>query len=441
MNSQTNKLQSSLTELIALAKQKHLDQIEISASIEKGFVVNARMGDVETLEHHQSNNLSITVYHQHHTGSASTSDLSKPALLTAFEKAAAIASYTNEDPYSGLADEKFMAFNYPDLSLNHEWKIDPKRAIELAIECENLARQYDPRITRTEGASVYTYLTNHFYANSHGFFGNYDSTHHGYNCSVIAEENGVMQGESDYTQAHDPKKLASVEVVAHHAAERAIRRLGARKLSTRRCAVIYQAQVAKSLLHHLISAISGSSLYRGASFLCDHLEKIIFPETLNVYQDPHRLNEIGSAPYDDQGVRTKKLSYIENGRLTNYVLGAYSAKKLGMETTGNSGGVHNFFLMGKPVSFDAMLKQIGTGLLVTELMGQGVNITTGDYSRGAFGYWVENGEIQYPVEEITIAGNLREMFKKISLLADDVDRRGNIKTGSIVIDQMTVAGQ
>ncbi|PNT87031.1 metalloprotease PmbA [Coxiella burnetii] len=434
------QLQANIFHLLERGK-KRVDQIEISATIETGFSVDVRLGDVETLEHHRKNSMDITVYHQQRTGNACTSDLSLEAMERAFEKASAMTQFTQEDPCAGLADANQMARDYPDLVLSHPWNITPKQAISLAIECETLARNHDPRIKQSEGANLSTYRIFNIYGNSHGFLGYYPSTWHTLGCELIAEQDRFMQRDHDYTLARDPKKLSSIETIAIQTAEKTIRRLGARRLSTRQCPVIFNAPVARSVLRSFISAISGSNLYRGTSFLQNQLHQQIFPEFVSIYQDPHLPGEIGSTPFDESGVKTRKINFVENGVLTHYVLGTYSAKKLAMETTGNSGGVYNLFITTGDKNLTGLLKEMQCGLLVTELMGQGVNLITGNYSRGAFGFWIENGEIQYPVEEITIAGNLKDMFKQIQLIGNDIDPRGNIKTGSILIEQMTVAGE
>lgn len=434
------KLQEQIVQLIERAKKLGVDQIEVTASVESGYAVNARLGDVETLEHHQEKNLQITVYQDQRSGSTTTSDLSSEALNASLDKACAIARYTEQDPCAGLADARLMATDYPDLHLLHPWHLKPEEAIHIAIECEKIALAQDARITNSEGVSVSTYEAFDIYANSHGFLGYFPSSEHGISCSVIAEKNQQMQSDYEYTVAHDPKKLQNIEWVAKQAAHKALQRLGAKKISTRQCPVIFYSSVAKGLLRNFIAAISGYNLYRKTSFLCDHLGKAIFPEHINIYQDPHLPNEMGSMPFDDDGVATKKITYIENGILQSYALGSYSARKLGLQTTGNAGGVFNLLINHSDKDLAQLCREMGSGLLVTEVMGQGVNLMTGDYSVGAFGFWVENGEIQFPVEEITIASNLRDMLKGIQLVGNDIDYRGNIKTGSILLDRMTVAG-
>lgn len=434
------KLQSHILRLLDHAK-KRADQIEISTNIEAGFSVEARLGNVETVEHHRKNSLDIIVYHHHQTGSARTSDLSFKAMETAFDKACTIAQFTQEDPYVGLEDVSEMAIDYPNLALFHSWPITPQEAIKLAIECETAARKHDPRIKNSDGATVNTYSSFKIYANSHGFLGHYPSTMHSISCSLVAEQNNQMQRDYDYTLARSSDKLTPISLIAQHAAEKTIRRLGAKKITTRQCSIILHASMAKSLLRSFVSAIQGGNLYRDASFLCGQLYQEIFPKFITIYQEPHLLGEIGSTPFDENGVKTRKINYVENGKLTNYILDTYSARKLGMKSTGNAGGVFNLFITTSNKNLIDLFKEMKTGLFVTELMGQGVNLLTGNYSRGAFGYWIEHGEIQYPVEEITISGNMKEMLKQIQAVANDIDFRSNIKTGSVLIEQMTVSGE
>lgn len=436
----SNSLKNTLQNLLAHAKKLGMDQAEVSASQDTGFSVNVRMGEVETVEHHQEKNLDITVYQDHRRGSTSTSDFSPDALTAALEKACAIARYTQPDPFAGLADADLMATNYPDLDTYHPWEITPQAAIKMALECEDIARAQDTRIKNSEGASVSTGGSHSIYANSHGFVGEYSVSEHALSCSLVAETNKEMQRDYEYSVARNAKNLWPLEKVAKLAAEKTLRRLNARKINTCQCPVVFDASTAKSLLKTFIAAISGSNLYRGTSFLRDHLEKPIFSSNIHIYQDPFFKDGIGSFPFDDEGVATKKIDYVKNGILKSYAMGSYSARKLGLKSTGNAGGIYNLFIEPADLEFDALLKKMGTGLLVTELIGQGINLMTGDYSRGAFGFWVKNGEIQHPVEEITIAGNLHDMFKNLEFLSNDVDHRGNIHTGSILIPQMTLAG-
>lgn len=413
---------------------------EVSISQDKGFSVNVRMGDVETVEHHQGNGVALTLYVGQKTGVASTSDFAPEAIQATVQKAYNIASYTQDDTFAGLADKELMATDFPDLDLYHPWSITPEQAIQLATECEDYARNQDARIVNSEGASVNTAQTNYVYANTHGFISTTRRTRHSINLSLIAKENESMERDYEYTIARDAKDLATPQQLAHNAAERTLKRLHARPLSTMQVPVIFEAKLARGLLGSFFSAISGGNLYRKSSFLLDSLGKSVFPKWVTIDQRPLLLKKLGSAAFDEEGVKTSQRNYIEDGILKSYVLGSYSARKLGLQTTGNAGGVYNAYITTQSYSLNDLLAQMGRGLLVTELIGQGVNLITGDYSRGAFGYWIENGEIQYPVHQITIAGNLKEMFLGIQAIADDVDSRGNINTGSMLIDRMTIAG-
>lgn len=440
MTNNQEKLKADILCLLDRAR-KRVHQVEISANIETGFSTEVRLGAVETVEHHCKNSLNLTVYHQQRSGNASTSDISVEAMETAFDKACTISQFTQEDPCAGLADASEMAIDYPNLELFHPWSITPQEAIKLAIECETAARKHDPRIKNSDGAVVNTCSSFRIYANSHGFLGYYPSTVHSISCSLVAEQNDQMQSGYDYTLARSPKKLFPIDSIAQNVAEKTVRRLGARKITTCHCPVIFHAPVAKELLQSFVSAIQGSNLYRDASFLCGYLHRQIFPEFITIYQEPHLLGEIGSIPFDEKGIKTQTINYVENGMLTNYVLDTYSARKLGMKTTGNTGGVFNLSIVTSNRNLIDLFKEMKTGLFITELIGQGVNLLTGNYSQGAFSYWIENGEIQYPVEEITISGNLKKMFKQIQAVADDIDSRSSIRTGSILIEKMTVAGE
>ena len=350
-----------------------------------------------------------------------------------------IASFTEEDECAGLADADLMATNMQDLELDHPWGVSPEEALEIAIECENTARDVD-KISNSEGASLTTSQGTTTYANSHDFVGSYSSTRHNLSCVVIAEQDGNMQRDYWFATTRDPKNLESAASIGQKAAERTISRLGARKISTQTTPVIFEANMARSLLSHFVGAVSGGSLYRNASFLIDRLDKKVFSDNITIIEDPFIKGGFGSSSFDMEGVSTKTRTLIESGVLKGYVLSSYSARKLGMQTTGNAGGVHNLELQTGEKDLDQLLKQMQKGLLVTELIGHGVNTVTGDYSRGVVGYWVENGEIQYPVDEITIAGNLKDMYQKIVEVGNDVDRRSNIITPSLLIDDMMVAG-
>jgi len=423
------------------AKRSGTDAAEVVITHGNGFSVTARSGDVETLEHQQGKAFIITVYQNKRCGTASTTDLSANAVSTTVNKACAFARYAGEDEYSGLADPNLLSHDYPDLELFHHWDISPANAIDMAIHCEQVACEQDKRVTKSEGASVSTYDSFHIYGNSHDFLGFYPLSQHSISCSVIAESNGQMQHDSEYTSARYHENLDDAVLIAKRAAEKTLLRLDPLKLTTRRCPVIYHAPVAKGLLHAFIRAVSGGNLYRKTSFLLDYLDKPVFPEHIHIYQQPHLLRGMGSAPFDTEGVKTEDRDYVKNGVLTSYVLGSYSARKLGLQSTGNAGGVYNLSVSHSDHNLKKLFEEMGSGLFVTELIGQGVNIVTGDYSRGAAGFWIENGEIKHAVDEITIAGNLKEMFKQIIAIGNDIDRRGNIHTGSIWLGEMTVAGQ
>ena len=423
-----------------LSRQKGASAAEAGISFGAGLNVTVRMSEVETLEYNRDRSLGITVYLGQRKGSASTSDWNEKAIHDAVEAACAIAKHAGEDPYSGLADAKKMAKDIPDLDLCHPWSVSAEEAIDIAKQCEDAARA-EEGISNSEGASVATRTGINVYGNTHGFLGGYAGTRHSISCSVIAEDESGMQRDYWYSVARDVNDLEKSESVGQKAAQRTLKRLNARKLKTAQVPVMFQAEIASSIVQHFISAISGGNLYRESSFLLDHLGKEVFPDFMQIQERPHLLKALGSAAYDNEGVATQDRALVSDGILESYVLGSYSARKLGMETTGNSGGVHNCQIKPGALDFNGMLADMGTGLLVTELMGQGINIVTGDYSRGAAGFWVENGELQYPVEEITIAGNLKDMFKQIVHVGTDVDMRGNIHCGSLLIENMTLAGE
>nr|WP_232470518.1 metalloprotease PmbA [Methylococcus sp. BF19-07] len=422
------------------AARRGVSAAEVACSVDQGLSLTVRLGAVETIEHHRSQGVGITVYYGQRKGSASTTDLSERALVDTVGAACRIARYGAEDPCAGLPDAELLAKDIPDLDLYHPWRLDAEQGIELALACENAARGYSDAITNSEGASLNAFEGVRVLGNSLGFLHGYASSRHGLSCSVIGEREGSMQRDDWWTVARDPAELESAEAVGRKAAERTVRRLGARGLSTRQCPVLFAADVASSLIGHLIAAVRGGNLYRKSSFLLDALGQRIFPEFVHIHEQPHLLRGLGSAPYDAEGVATRARDLVRNGVLESYVLSTYSARKLGMQTTGNAGGVHNLIVDSGSEAFEDLIRRMGTGLIVTELLGQGVNIVTGDYSRGAAGYWVENGEIRFPVEEITIAGNLRDMFGHVVAIGNDVDLRGNIRTGSILIETMTVAG-
>ena len=415
---------------------------EAAISAENGYNVTVRLGEVETVEHNRDNGMGITVYFGHRKGTASTTDTSTAAISRAVEAACNIAKHTAEDEYAGLADAGLMASEFPDLDMTHPWEVDTIAAIELAREAEAAALGYDKRIDNSEGGSISSHNGLRVYGNTHGFLNGYGSTYHSASVAVIAEEAGAMERDYWYSSARDARDLEPMSSIGRHAAERTVSRLGARQLSTRKVPVLYAAESAASLLSHFIGAVRGSSLYRKASFLLDRLGEPVFADNINIYEQPHLPGALGSAPFDYEGVATlPRRDLITNGVLQAYVLDSYSARRLGMQTTANAGGTHNLTI--EPGSLDAqgLLQKMDTGLLVTELMGSSVNTITGDYSRGAAGFWVQGGEIQYPVAEITIAGNLNDMYRHILEVGNDVDLRRSTRTGSILIEEMTIAGE
>lgn len=427
-------------DVLQLAEQQGASQSEVAVNDSNGFSATVRLGEVETVEHNRDKSLMLTVFFGHRSGSASTSDFTRSAVEDTVRAACSIARYTAEDPHSGLADPELLATEFPDLDLYGPWDIQVDEAIELAADCEQAARDEDKRITNSEGATVATHTGREVYANSLGFLGDTLGSRHNVSCVVLGSQDGAMQRDYWYTSACHPEDLESAEGIGRLAARRAARRLGAQRISTRQCPVLFEAPVAVSLLGHLVGALRGASLYRGASFLLDRLGEPVFSPGIRIHEQPHLPRGSGSTAYDNEGVRTRDRDLVRDGILTGYVLDSYSARKLGLETTGNAGGVHNLTLEPGELDFERLLQEMDTGLLVTELIGQGVNTVTGDYSRGAAGFWVENGQIQHPVEEITIAGNLKDMYAKIARVGSDVDARGNLRSGSVLIDGVTVAG-
>ncbi len=414
---------------------------EAAVSIEAGLSVNVRLGEVETLEHNRDKGLGITVYFGHRKGSASTSDFGPKAIRETVRAACDIARYTEADSCAGLADPERLATDIPDLDLYHPWNLDADRAIELALACETAGRESDARIRNSEGAAVSSHDGLRVYGNSHGFRGHYLSSRHSLSCTLIGEDDKGMQRDYWYTVARHPDDLEDPEAVGREAARRTVARLGARRLETCQVPVIFRADVARGLLGHFVRAITGSSLYRKASFLLDRLGQPVFPASVRIDERPHMPRGLASAPFDNEGVATHARDVVHEGVLKGYALDTYAACRLGLQTTGNAGGVHNLFISHDEVSFEDLCRHMGTGLVVTEVMGQGVNIVTGDYSRGAAGFWVENGEIAYPVEEFTLASTLPEMYRGLQAVADDLDHRSSLVTGSWLIDQMTVASE
>ena len=435
-------LESIIERALEEARTRGATQAEAAVSQDTGLSVGVRLGEVETLEHQRDRSMGITVYFGQRKGSASTADFSPEAVRATVAKACSIARFTAEDACAGLADAVLMAKSPPNLDLAHPWAVTADRAIEIAKACEAAALAFDPRINNSEGASVGTHQGLHVYGNTHGFVGGYPTTSHTVSCVVLAGKGEDMQRDYWYSSSRDWQELDDPEAIGREAARRTIARLEPRKLSTRRAPALFVPEIARGFMGHFTAAIRGSSQYRQSSFLLNSVGQRVFPAWYSVSERPHIMKAMGSAPFDDEGVATKDRELIADGVLTGYILSSYSARKLGLQTTGNAGGAHNLMVAANVSGgLPAMLQRLGTGLLVTELMGQGVNMVTGDYSRGAAGFWVEDGAIQYPVAEITIAGNLRQMFEGIAAVGDDIDTRGGIRVGSILLDEVTIAGE
>lgn len=433
-------LERVVEQAISLARARGATAAEAGVGVSTGLSVTVRLGEVETLEYQRDRSLGVTVYAGQRKGSASTANLSPAAVEETVAKALSIASFTTDDEYAGLPDAALMASDLPDLDLCHPWELDAPAAIELARRCEAAGLATDQRIRNSEGASVATHRKLRVFGNSHGFVGGYPSTSHSVSCVVLGQDDGDMQRDYWYTAARDWRALEDIEEVGRKAARKAVERLGAGKLSTRKAPVLFAPDLARGLVGHFVGAIGGAAQYRRSSFLLDARGQQVFPEGISLIERPHLRGALGSAPFDSEGVATRDRELVVHGVLDGYLLDAYSARKLGLVTTGNAGGVHNLVVQGHMLDPKTLLKKLGTGLLVTEMMGQGVNPVTGDYSRGAAGFWVENGEIARPVHEITVAGNLREMYRNIVAQGDDVDCRGSIHCGSLLVGEMTIAG-
>jgi PmbA protein len=425
------------------ARRQGASQYEADASRSQGLGTTVRLGEVDTIEYQRDRGLAVTVYFGKRKGSASTADLGRAAVRATVEKACAIASYTAEDPYAGLLEAEYLARDIPDLDLDHPWGLAAEDAIAIARRCEQAGRTVDPRITNSEGASVSSQRHTGVYGNSLGFLAGFSGTSHSISCSLIAQQGEQMQRDYWYTTARDPADLEAAESVGATAGRRAVARVGARKLATRKAPVLFTPDMARGLYRHFIGAIRGPSQYRKASFLLNAAGEQVFPAFLQMHERPHIPKGLASAPFDDEGAATRDRDLVRGGILQGYVLGSYSARRLGLKTTGNAGGIHNLIVeaSGEAPAYEALLRRMDTGLLVTELMGQGVNGVTGDYSRGASGFWVEGGAVAYPVHEITIAGNLRDIYRNIEALGGDVDPRGGIRCGSVLIGEMTIAGE
>ena len=434
------QLAEQVEQIIDEARRQGASACEVAVSLEQGLTTSVRQGEVETVEFNRDQGFGITLYLGQRKGSASTSASGTEAIRETVAAALAIAQHASEDDCAGLADAALMARELPDLDLYHPWSIEPEQAIELALQCEAAAFAHDPRIRNADGSSLSSHQGCRVYGNSHGFIGGYTSSRHSLSCVMIAEQAGQMQRDYWYDVNRRAERLESPELIGRRAAERAVRRLGARSVPTCEVPVLFAAELAGGLFGHLLAAISGGNLYRRSSFLVDALGQTLFPEWMTIDERPRLPGGLASAAFDGDGLATYDKAFIEQGRLVSYVLGTYSGRKLGMPSTANAGGVHNLFVSHGVDDQAALLRQMGRGLLVTELMGQGVNLVTGDYSRGAAGFWVENGEIQFPVEEVTIAGNLRDMFRQIVAVGADLEWRGNVRSGSLLIERMTVAG-
>jgi PmbA protein len=428
-------------DLIQYARQQGATACSAEVSDGFGQAVTVRQGEVETIEYNRDKGLGISVYIGQQRGSASTSDFSPQAVRDTVDAALNIARFTAVDECAGLPEAELLATEFPDLDLYHPWLLDVDGAIELANRCEQAAFDTDKRVKNSEGASVNVHESQFVYANSLGFVGGFPTSRHSISCSVIAGKNSAMQRDYWYSEARDPADLLSPEKIGRITAERTVRRLNARKISTMQVPVLFEAPIAASLLGHFVGAVSGGSLYRKSSFLLDQLGQPVFSSNIHIEDVPDIRKGLASGAFDGEGVKTQRRTIVENGVLQGYFLGTYSARKLGMRTTGNAGGTHNLIVKPGELDLQGLLKKMQRGLLVTELLGSGVNGVTGDYSRGAAGFWVEHGEIQYPVEEITIAGNLKEMYKHILEVGNDVLVQGSRQCGSILIENMTVAGQ
>ncbi|MEW9797900.1 metalloprotease PmbA [Alteromonas sp. CYL-A6] len=433
-------IQNIVEDVLTLAKKKGATQAEASMSKVQGIAVSSRMREVENVEFTNDGGLGISVYVGKRKGSASTADLSKAALALTVEKAVDIARYTSEDPCTGLADEELIATEFPDLDLYHPVELDTQKAIATAIEAESAAFDYDPRITNSDGASYNANLGMRVYGNTHGINAGYPSSRYSMSCMMIGSDGDDMQRDYAYAVNRKASALKSATEIGQEAARHTVERLGARKINTANVPVLLHRDLAASFFGHYVAAISGGNLYRRSSFLLDSLGKQVFPEWLTIEEKPQLKGALASSSFDNEGVRTQDMTIVDGGRLATYLYTTYSARKLNTTSNGHAGGIHNWLVGDSGHSDQALLEEMGTGLLVTELMGQGVNIVTGDYSRGAAGFWVENGVIQYPVHEITIAGNLRDMFAGIQAIGAEKDVRGSVQTGSVLINSMRVAG-
>ena len=440
LKAQEQELRQAVSFAIELATKSGASA-EVAVTKVSGLSVSTRLQEIENVEFTNDGALGISVYMGQQKGNASTSDLSEGAIRNAVEAALAIAKYTSPDDCTGLADKDLMAFEAPDLELYHAADVDVDKATELALQAEKAALEADERIVNSNGASFNSHTGVKVYGNSHGMLQSYLSSRYSLSCSVIGGVEDALENDYEYTISREFDKLQSPIWVGENCAKKVVSRLNPQKLSTREVPVIFLNDVATGLISHFAAAISGGSLYRKSSFLLDHLGKQVLPDWFNISERPHLLRRLASTPFDSEGVRTQDREVVEDGILQTYLVTSYSGKKLGMPSTGHAGGIHNWLVKPNLTGgLTALLRQMGTGLLVTDVMGQGVNIVTGDYSRGASGFWVENGEIQYPVAEITIAGQLQDMLKNMVAVADDIEHRSNIQTGSILLDKMKISG-
>ena len=434
------RLQEQVEQILAEARRQGASACEVAVSVEQGLSTTVRQREVETVEFNRDQGFGITLYSGQRKGSASTSASGPEAIRETVAAALAIAEHASEDEFAGLADASLMAGQLAELDLYHPWAISPEQSIELALECEENAFAADSRISNADGTSLSSHRGCRVYGNSHGFVGSYASTRHSLSCVMIAELGGQMQRDYWYDVNRRGEALASAASIGQRAAQRTVARLGARSVPTCEVPVLFSAELAGGLFGHFLAAVSGGNLYRKASFLEGSLGQQLFPQWLSLHENPHLLQGLASASFDGDGLATYAKPFVQAGEVVSYVLGTYSGRKLGLPSTANAGGVHNLLVTHGAEDQDALIKRMGRGLLVTELMGQGLNLVTGDYSRGAGGFWVENGQIQYPVQEVTIAGNLRDMFRQIVAVGSDLEMRSNIRSGSVLIERMTVAG-
>lgn len=440
LNNELADVKQAVADALAYGTKLGASAVECALTRSRGISVETRLGEVDTVEFNQDGALGITLYQGQQKGSASTTDLSSTAIRASVEKAFDIARYTSPDPFAGLAPAELMATAPEDLDLCAPGDQSAAYALEQALQCERHGLALDPRIVNSDGASYSSHVGYRVYGNSHGFLEGYLQSRHAMSCSLIAKQGDAMQRDYAYTVARRTDELWTPEHVAEQAVQETVARLGARKVATAKVPVLFRADVANSLLGHFVGAISGGNLYRKSSFLLDHLGKQVLPDWLTIVERPHLRGALASSPFDHEGVRTQDRTIVQNGVLETYLLTSYAARKMAMTPTGHAGGIHTWELSAQTQDLAQLCRTMGTGLLVTELMGQGVNLVNGDYSRGAAGFWVENGEIQYPVEEITIAGNLRDMLRSIVAIGNDIDYRHGVRTGSVLIESMRVAG-